>query len=342
MKAINSIQRFALIVVSSLLLLQTNAQHATTFNFNETAPEYVLRNMERNANALFTEINRKYDQNGSILNIPASAVNEFAKNRIDNMWEVSHFYCTRTTMTTRVMKMVGSNSYQVRNIPIFYLEGENNEYKYQQAVLEFDMSGKITDFYCTIPQHAYPDIAKGDSVRNFRHRELIKNFVDNFFTAYNCKDLNLIEKMYSEDALIITGKVVSYKTSANNDLSRRLTNNTKIEYSIQNKKQYMEKLKGIFSRNSYINIKFDGVEIVQSEASPNIYGVKLNQYWHVAPTKTSPGYSDEGVLFLVIDFSDENNAQIWVRTWQPFQDANGKRIRYSEEEFFSIGDFKIE
>lgn len=342
MKAKNSIRRIALIVIGTLLFGQVRAQHATTFKFSETAPEYVLRNMEKNANALFSEINRKYDQNNSQLELSSTVVTNDARNRVTNMWAVSHFYCTRTSFNTRVMRMTGSKSYQVRNIPICYLKADSDEYKYQQAVLEFDMSGKIIDFYPMIPQHAYSTVITGNDVTSLRHRELVQNFVNNFFTAYNSKDLDLIEKMYSEDALIVTGKVVSYKTGANSDLSRTLTNNSRIEYSIQNKKQYIQKLKGIFARNSYINIRFDGVEIVQSEANANIYGVRLNQYWHVAPTATSKGYSDEGILFLVIDFSDENNAQIWVRTWQPSQDSNGEPIRYTDEELFSIGDFQIE
>ena len=347
MKAKKSIRRIAVIVLGTLLFVQVHAQHATTFKFSETAPEQVLRVMETNANALFSEINRKYDQDKSQLSLSSSAVTDSARNRIANMWAVSHFYCILTNINTRVMKMVGSNTYQVRNIPVCYKEGETAEYKYQMIVLEFDMSGKISDLYCTMPEHLYTEVINGgNEVTNNRHRWMIKNFVDNFFTAYNLGlgGLDLIDKMYSEDALIITGKVVNYKTRSNpgTEFSRTLTNNQRIEYSIQNKRQYMEKLRGIFTRNSYINIRFDGVEVVQSEANSNIYGVRLNQYWHVAPTAKSTGYSDEGKLFLIIDFSNEEQPEVWVRTWQPFQDANGNPIQYTEEEFFTIGDFQIE
>ncbi|MBR1513373.1 MAG: hypothetical protein IJ622_03675 [Bacteroidales bacterium] len=345
MKTRKSIRRIAFIIIGTLLFVQGYAQNSITFKFSETAPAQVLRVMESNAKALFTEINQKYDQDNSQLSLSSSAVTDFARNRIANMWAVSHFYCTRTNINTRVMRMVSSNTYQVRNIPVCYKEGETEEYKYQMIVLEFDMSGKISDLYCTMPEHMYTEVINGgNEVTNNRHRWMIKNFVDNFFTAYNLGlgGLDLIDKMYSEDALIITGKVVNYKTSRNTEFSRTLTNNQCIEYSIQNKRQYMEKLRGIFARNSYINIRFDGVEVVQSEANSNIYGVRLNQYWHVAPTAKSKGYSDEGKLFLIIDFSNEEQPEVWVRTWQPYQDANGNPIQYTEEEFFTIGDFQIE
>lgn len=343
MKTRKSIRIVALIALGTLLFGQVHAQHATTFKFSETAPEYVLRNMEKNANALFAEINRKYDQDKSQLDLSSTVVTEDARKRVVNMWGVSHFYCTRTNMNTRVLKMVSSDAYQVRNIPVCYKKAESDEYRYQHIVLEFDRSGKISDLYCTISEHEYTNvIANSNEVTDLRHREQINNFVSNFFTAYNSKDANLIEMMYSEDALIITGKVVNYKTSSNNDLSRTLTNNTRIEYSVQNKKEYMTKLRGIFARNEYINIKFDGVEIIQSEANPKIYGVRLNQYWHVSKYANVKGYYDEGKLFLIIDFTNEERPEIWVRTWQPFKDNDGNPIKYSEEDFFSIGDFNIE
>lgn len=344
MKARNSIRRIALIVLGTLLFGQVHAQHATTFKFSETAPAQVLRVMENNANALFSEINRKYDRDNSQLNLSSSVVNDFARNRIANMWAVSHFYCTRTSMNTRVLKMVSSDTYQVRNIPVCYKEAESDEYRYQHIVLEFDRNGKIIDLYCTISEHEYTNvIANSNEVTDLRHREQINNFVSNFFTAYNLgkEGLDLIDKMYSEDALIITGKVVNYKTSSKSDLSRTLTNNQRIEYSIQNKQQYMAKLRRIFNNNSYINIRFDGVEIIQSEANPSIYGVRLNQYWHVAKDANYKGYSDEGKLFLVIDFRNEEQPEIWVRTWQPFKDDDGNDIIYSEEDMWRMGDFNF-
>ena len=336
-----SIRRIALIVMGTLLFVQGYAQHTTTFNFTETAPDRVLRVMEKNANALFAEINRKYDQYESQLDLPSSGIGKDARDRITTMWALSHFYCTRTSMNAHVFRMISSDAYQVRNIPIYYKNGESDEYSYQSVVLEFDLTGKIIDLYCSIPEH---DIKRADGsvVTDFRHKEQINNFVNNFFTAYNCKDLDLIEKMYSEDALIITGRVVHYKTSKNNDFSKTITNNTRIDYSIQNKQQYMAKLKSVFMRNEYINIKFNGVEIIQSEANPKIFGVRLNQYWHVSKNANVKGYYDEGKLFLIIDFTNEEQPEVWVRTWQPFQDANGNPIYYSEEDYFSIGDFQIE
>ena len=325
MKAKNSIKRIAFVVIGTLLIGQVHAQHSTTFKFNETAPAQVLRVMENNANALFSEINRKYDQDNSQLSLSSSSVTDFARNRIANMWVVSHFYCTRTSMNTRVLKMVGSDTYQVRNIPVCYKEAESDEYKYQSLVMEFDNQGKISDLYCAIPESALSVITIENNMESLRIIEMINTFLNNYFTAYFCKDLDVIELLFSKDALFVTGKA-----------------GRNVVYSVQNKKQYLAKLRGIFLRYSFINVRFDGVEIIQHSLNQNIYGVSLNQYWHVSNNPNTGGYSDEGRLFFIIDFTNKNQPEIVVTAWQPFKDANGNPIEYPEEDFFSLGDFQIE
>ena len=334
MKTIKSIRIVALIALGTLLFVKGYAQHATTFKFSETAPAQVLRVMENNANALFSEINQKYNQDNSQLSLSSSAVTDFARNRIANMWAVSHFYCTRTIVNVRVMKMVDSDAYQVRNIPICFKEGDGDEYKLQQIVLEFDKDGKVIDLYFTISEHDQSTVIAN---MDYKYKELINRYLNNYFTAYNCKDLALIEKMFGEDVLMITGKVVNCKTK-----ERTKEKKPKIEYSVQNKQQYLANLRRIFQRNSFINIKIDSVEIIQSEANPKVYGVRLSQYWHVSKSANSTGYYDEGKLFFIIDFTNEDQPEIVVTAWQPFEDANGNPIEYSEEDFFSLGDFQIE
>ena len=63
-----------------------------------------------------------------------------------------------------------------------------------------------------------------------------------------------------------------------------------------------------------------------------MYGVTLKQEWN------SSRYSDVGFIFLMIDFQDENNPLIQVRTWQP-EKLNGQVL--AREEVFSLGDFDI-
>jgi hypothetical protein len=329
------IQRFAAVIFTSILCSQIYAQHTTNFRFTETAPDNIRQTMQTNANAVFAEINSACDQNKSALALSSTNVTGEAKERIKTMWETSHFYCTKTYVNTRVLR--SSNGYQVRNIPIFFEQGNTGEDKYQSIVIEFNGSGKISDLYIAIAPHQYSKIMdNSNGVKDLRLRQMVIDFVENFRTAYNRKDMPFLKDLYSEDALIITGKVL--KPQKGTDIPKpTLNTQVQVEYRVQNKKDYLNSLQKVFNKNSYINIKFDDIVVTQHEASPNIYGVTLKQDWNA-----SGGYHDTGWLFLMIDYEDENNPLIWVRTWQPLTDPNtGKEIKYNTEDIFGLGSFNF-
>jgi hypothetical protein len=54
----------------------------------------------------------------------------------------------------------------------------------------------------------YKNVINSNSVIDKTRREIILNFIENFRTAYIRKDIDFIEKVFSEHALIITGRVV--------------------------------------------------------------------------------------------------------------------------------------
>lgn len=80
----------------------------------------------------------------------------------------------------------------------------------------------------------------------------------------------------------------------------------------------------MFRNNKYINVKFSDYKIVRHGAKPNYYGVTLKQDW------ATSSYKDQGIVFLVWDFTNEDAPKIHVRTWQPLT-----------EQAFALGDFKL-
>ena len=327
------IRHFAAVILGGLLCTQAYAQHTTEFLFSETASDDLRKTMQTNAQAVFAEINRAYDQNKSALAFSLSHVTEEAGKRIQTLWTASHFYCTETSITTRVLK--SSNGYQVRNIPVFFSKGNKPEDQYQGIVIDFTANGKISDMYIAIAPHQYAQImANSNEVTDLRYRQMIIELVENFRTAYNRKDIPFLEDIFSEDALIITGKVLTPQKRT--DVPTAF-DPLKIQYSVYNKKQYLANLQRVFNANTYINIKFEEIVVTRHEGNPNIYGVTLKQDWNA-----SGGYHDEGWLFLMIDYEDENNPLIWVRTWQPSRDLNtGNEIRYNTEDIFGLGSFPV-
>jgi hypothetical protein len=203
--------------------------------------------------------------------------------------------------------------WQVRGVPVFFVDGATNEDKFQELVLEFMTDGKINDIYISIPLQQYQNILDaGNNVTDLRRRQMILGFVENFRTAYNRKDVEYLDRVFSNDALIITGTVLKKSGDSPNPIG------VDIKYVTQSKTEYIQRLRGAFARNQFINVKFDEIEVMQDEERGHIYGVTLRQQWN------SSTYKDEGWLFLMIDFRNEDNPMIWVRTWQPLEVPKNK------------------
>jgi len=163
------------------------------------------------------------------------------------------------------------------------------------------------------------------------------NFLEGVRTAYMRKDINYIEKIYSDKALIIVGRQVQ-KTEQN--LMPLRDNSGKevfykpapegTEYKRMTKQEYIESLKSVFKRTKSIRLKFSDIDIAQNRKAgyESYYGMTMIQDWN------SDTYSDSGLLFFLVEFRDNQPPLIWVRSWQ---DANTT----ARSEAINMGDFKI-
>ena len=243
------------------------------------------------------------------------------------LWENCPFECTDEEIIEHCLTT--GTGYQVRNIPLMMKptgEREFGEDEYQEAVISFDKQGNIESFYLSISMNLYMNVIKSNlELTDLRRRQLILDYVEQFRTAYNQKDINFLNQVFSDDALIITGKVITTKHAEG-------FTSQKIKYNKQSKEQYIRNLRGVFQRNSYIKVTFDDIEVMRHPVNPNFYGVTLLQGW------TSGRYHDDGYLFLLWDFTDEDAPQIHVRTWQPDK-IGGKPL--PKDEVFSLSDFDI-
>jgi hypothetical protein len=127
-----------------------------------------------------------------------------------------------------------------------------------------------------------------------RRRQHIWRFLENFYTAFFRKDIAFLNEIYNNGVVI--------------------------------GKNPIRQIERVIEKNSF-TVRFEEIEIVQNETNPHLYGVTLQQKW-----KTDT-YSDEGWLFLMIDFQNKENPMIWVRTWQP--------LTISRREVYSTIDFIV-
>lgn len=318
-------------VLLSLLLIICHLSFSlaqVTFSISDGIDNAAVKQkMESTVSNMLTEINASQAAGRSLNFAVMGNINTRVQQSMAMLWENSPFVCTDEEIIEHCITT--GTGYQVRNIPLLMKptgEREFNEDEYQEAVISFDRQGNVESFYLSISMNLYMNVIKSNlELTDLRRRQLILDYVEQFRTAYNQKDINFLNQVYSDDALIITGKVIMQKHAEG-------FTSQKIQYNKQSKEQYIRNLRGIFARNSYIKVTFDEIEVMRHPVNANFYGVTLKQGW------TAGRYHDDGYLFLLWDFTNENAPQIHVRTWQPDK-INGKSL--PKDEVFSLSDFDI-
>ena len=283
--------------------------------------------MEKEVSMLLSEINSAHIQERS-LDFSKMGLNNRVQQSLAMLWDNTPFVCTDDEIIEHCITT--GTGYQVRNIPLMMKPtGERlfNEDDYQEAVISFDRQGNVESFYLCISMNLYMNVIKSNiELTDLRRRQMILDYVEQFRTSYNQKDINFLNQVFSDDALIITGKVITQKQPEG-------FMTQKIHYNKQSKQLYLNNLKRVFKTNKYIHVSFDDIEVMRHPTNPNFYGVTLHQGW------TSNTYHDEGYIFLLWDFRNEDAPEIHVRTWQP--DRIGGR-ELARDEIFTLSDFDIE
>lgn len=307
----------ALSLLPSLLLAQSNTVSVELVDGIYDSP--LKTKIEQNAARLLTAINTAF-ANKSNVNYTGIAIDNMATQSIGMSWNNIHFRTLDNEIVEdcykieRVNRKTGSRevlNYQIRNImvQITPLTQSYDSGNLREICIDFDRNGKIVDFNFAMDKVSYAHLLKeGNRLNDTDRRLQIISWCEKFKNAYNTKDKKFMQMIFSEDALIITGKVVQpskYKSDVR-------ISPAKVEMVTKTKQQYLKKLFTAFdNKNNYINVEFTDYEIVRHGAKPNYYFVTLVQNWH------STIYSDTGNLTLVWDFTDDDNPKIQVRAWTP-------------------------
>lgn len=325
------------IIICALVLLCSLSTRALDVQLNPDkgiASDIPVNVMEANLTALLSEINAACEGDRP-LNLDGIKMSAEAKATLQDLWVVSHFHCDDDQVTDRLWNF--KTTFMARNIPLIIVPDAADSWAngtFQEAVVEFDRQGSITDFCFSFSSRVGESLEKcsgGNDIEDIQRKGIIMSWCDKLATAYNRHDMNFMQTIFSDKALIITGKVVM---QSNKEFG---TANAKVEYTKQTKKQYLTNLAKCFAKNKWINVEFTEVgiggcgSVTRSKVNKNFYGVRLHQKWK------STNYSDEGYVFLLWNFTSEDKPQIEVRTWQPDMVGNTK---VPEDDIISLGDFE--
>lgn len=288
--------------------------------------------MEANISKLLCAINQAYINNSDAVNTQGINMTDACRQSILDGWKHKPYYCTSTENVKRCL--YASENMTVRDIPVYSRNDDNPQ---RNISIAFNKQGQIE---CV---RFAADIASYDKIMRQGGKEItdaydaacrtsILSFVENYRNYYINMDIDNIEKVFAEDAIIITGSMMKTVIREKGDKNKLKVEN-KVKYNYKNKEEYIKSLRGVFAKNKEINVIFDDIDVVQDYNNQHIYGVTLKQHWD-SKSKAGGHYKDDGLVFLLWDFSDPEQPQIHVRTWQPMEAI--KR----EEDKLGLNSFK--
>ena len=234
-----------LLVITMLFTANILAADKVTVRISDGIEDNVIKEkMEGVISAILTEANAAHEEKRelkySVLGIPSAV-----QGALSSLWDNSPFVSMDNEVVERCLTT--GTGYQIRNIPLVLKPINSTDIAddedYQEAVASFDKQGNLVSFYLAISMNLYMNVIRENKeISDLRRRQLILDYVEQFRTAYNQKDINFLEAVFSDDALIITGKVVKRKPMDGIVLP------DKIEYLKQSKKNYLTNLSGIFKK----------------------------------------------------------------------------------------------
>lgn len=193
-----------------------------------------------------------------------------------------------------------------RSIPMKFSFKTNRKSFVEDVVFTFNEEKKITNI-----SFALSSVTVKDIMRHSRWPESAKmvliNFLENYQTAFALKRLDYISSIFSDNALIITGRVVQ-RADVENQFREK---GEYIEYNRQNKEEYLRNLKWSFRSKEYVNLNFANMEVLKTGKGEAVYSIQIKQDYY------SSNYGDSGYLFLLVDVKNPKRPMIDVRAWQP-------------------------
>lgn len=313
---------------SSSILLRVDGNLPVTEDRNGKLKE----KMSENAKILLDALNNAL-YSGEPPVIGSKIMTDVGQQELHTLWKNSQFYCEMSEVDAKLVKYSHlaikdkkECAYEIEGIPVQMYEQEDG---CPQALnILFNGQGKICGLTFSLNTNIVRNISDKEGTElDLNRQKIILRFLEEFRTAYNRKDLAFLEKVYSDDALIIVGRTIQKKDNnkivlSNSDFKNVSQSN--VEYLKTSKPVYLSRLKSVFNANEYINVDFENIKIIKhpnkSRRYENQYCVNLNQSW-TSTKQNGTGYHDDGYLFLLVNFDDLDHPTIQIRTWQNMKDT---------------------
>lgn len=243
---------------------------------------------------------------------------QFSEDGIDMFNKLVSYGKGRIVGTPDPTYMAIGDEVVCRSIPINFSFNNNNRQFVENITFTFNADKKIDCLAFGLDEKAADDILHHVAWGEYA-RKILTEFLENYKTAYSLKRLDYLRQVFDDNAVIITGKVVT-RPEGGDDSGRRYLNNKYVQLTRQSKEQYLRNLERCFESNEFINIRFAENDIVKAGVGGEVYGIQIKQDYY------SSNYGDTGYLFLMVDLNDPKQPIIKVRVWQPERDPDFKGL----------------
>ena len=320
-------------VLFSILPSIATAQIRTTIDITSTPGGTITQQASSNIEEALARFQQAYNTQ-ALPDLASPLFTAQARAAILELWDRAPFRCIYTHVNGPMVRRASDGLFEFRGVTVHLMDRSGNTFT-EEALFVLTSEGVITDFRFGLDVHRYQTLMEErKTVEEFTHRQIILDFIDNFKTAYNRKDLSFLENVFSNNALIIVGRVIQPRK--HDALSEHIAENIgtdQVEFIKVSKRDYLSRLTQVFQRNEFIKVDFEKIRIHRHATVDGIYGVQLFQHWYSYSTRQA-GYKDEGYLFLMVDLRNIDEPMIHVRTWQP-------KAYTDDKDIIDLGNFRI-
>lgn len=174
-------------------------------------------------------------------------------------------------------------------------------------------SKQITHVAMGLGREAMNDVVLGHLDWSEKSRTRIVGFLEDYRTAYATKNLEYLDKVFDDNAVIVLGKRLQVAPQLNKE---GYMNNYRVQFTQLTKREFLRNLRCQFQSKDYINLHFSQNRIYQLQKGVERYGIEIKQDYY------SSNYGDTGYLTLIFDLTNPDQPVIHVRTWQEQPDPN--------------------
>lgn len=178
----------------------------------------------------------------------------------------------------------------------------------EQLSFAVNPAGRVHHVSMGVGSQLAQDIALGHSEWSEESRKRLVDFLEDYRTAYALKDVDYMERVFDDNAVIVVGVRNVQVASQLNESYWQM--NDRVKLTKYSKKEFIKRLRRTFASKEYINLIFSNSRIIKPRADKEIYSIEVKQDYF------SSNYGDSGYLTLVMDLTDPANPVIHVRTWQ--------------------------